>query len=186
MSGLHLDFLVYLGDPDEGAESCPSADLLKRDAPIEGVEWPGAYGAVVVDKGEKRLLEPRADPIFKLVSHLVRSIYYLLEGESETVEMSESEHGFLLEPSGDDIRISFFAGSAYDPDEYILEEATMPLLEYGKQVLDMGDRLRDIMKKDNPEIFEDEFAKSLPEFLDMSGKAYKTYKLEKDRGLRGP
>jgi hypothetical protein len=186
MSGsLEIDFVAYRGDPDDGAEAVSSRDLLKDGAEHDGIEWPGAYGAVVIDRDGERLLEPVPDPIFKLVSHLVRAVGSMFDSEPETVELTESEHGFLLEPSGEDVMISFFAGSAFDPDEYLLTEEHIPLDAFAEQLLGMGERLRDLIQRTDPDLFErDEYSQSLVEFLTMSRETFTHYKREKERGLR--
>ena len=186
MSGrLEIDFVAYQGDPEEGAVAVRSGDLLKKDANRDGIEWPGGYGAVIVARDGKELMAREPDPIFKLVSHMVRAVNSLLEGESETVEFTESEHGFLFEPSGDDVMVSFFSGNAFEPEEYILTEEQLSLESFAEQVLAMGKRLRDLVKVTDPDLFDrDEYSHSLIDFLEMSGNAFKTYRLEKDRGLR--
>lgn len=186
MSGpLEIDFVAYLGDPDDGVPAVPSRDLLKEGANRGGIEWPGAYGALVVRRDGEELLNRIPDPIFKLVSHLVRAVGSLFDSESETVEFTESEHGLLLEPSGEDVMVSFFSGSVFEPDEYLLTEEQMPLDAFGEQFLGMGERLRELVKLTDPDLFErDEYSQSLLEFLTMSQETFTQYKREKDRGLR--
>lgn len=182
---LELDFVVYLGDPDDGVAAVPSKKLLEPGADRTGIEWPGAYGAITVQRGSKSLLDRRPDPIFKLGSHMVRTVASLIEGESETVEYTESEHGFLFEPSGEDVMVSFFSGSAFEPDEYLITEELMPLDAFCSQVLGLGERLRDLVKATDAGLFErDEYSQSLLEFLKLSREAYTAYKREKERGLR--
>lgn len=180
-----LDFVVYRGDPDDGAESVPSRKLLEEGADRTGIEWPGAYGAVTVTKDGNQLLEPLPDPIFKLVSHMVRAVGSLIDGEAETVEFTESEHGFLFEPSGEDVMVSFFEGNAFEPDEYHLTEEQLSLEAFCTQILGMGDRLRDLVKLTDPDLFErDEYSQSLLEFLKLSREAFTAFKRERERGLR--
>lgn len=181
-----LDFVVYLGDPDEGATALSSKALV--DAINEHknkLEFPHVYGAVLVKEGGRDLVDVKSDPILPLVTKFVRTIPYIIEGEAETILLSESEHGFALEPSGDDVMISFFAGDPFEPDEFLLEQKTVELKEMGEQVLSMGERMRDILKAVWPESFEDEGeGKSLEEFIDTGRDAFKTFKLELERGLR--
>lgn len=185
MSSLQIDFVAYRGDPDDGAEAVPSRKLLERGADLTGIVWPDAYGAVAVSKGGRELMARHPDPIFKLVSHMVRAVNSLFDGESETVEFTESLHGFLFEPSGEDVMISFFSGSVDEPDEYLIQEEHLSLEAFAKQVLEMGERLRDLVKATDPTLFErDEYSQSLIEFLQMSTDTYKTFKREKERGLR--
>ncbi len=186
MSGPELDFVVYLGDPDEGAEAVTSKALLtgieKHKAKLE---LPGAYGAIILTEKGKEKVERKPDPIVALVTKLVRTIPYLIDGEAETILLSESETGFLLEPSGDDVLVSCFLGDAYEPEEFLLEPVTVTLQALGEQILSMGERLRDVLKKVSPESFEnDGDGKSLEEFIDMSRTSFKTFKLEVERGLR--
>lgn len=183
--GLEIDFVVYRGDPDEGASAAPSRALLSADADRDGIAWPGAYGAITVHRGDEALLEPRPDPIFKLVSHMVRAVGSLIDGEPETVELSETEHGFLFEPSGEDVMVSFFAGNAFEPDEYLLTEAQMPIEAFSEQVLGLGERLKQLVELTEPGHFErDEYSKSLLEFLELSQESYTSFKRERERGLR--
>lgn len=186
MSGrLEIDFVAYLGDPDQGAKAVPSRKLLEAGASRDGIQWPGAYGAVTVKRDGKELMDRYPDPIFKLVSHMVRAVNSLIDGESETVEFTESEHGFLFEPSGEDVMVSFFTGSAFEPEDYLVTEEQLPLESFAKQILEMGERLRDLVKLTDPGLFDrDEYSQSLLQFLDMSTETFKSYKREKERGLR--
>lgn len=186
MSGPELDFVVYLGEPDEGAEAVTSKALLagieKHKAKLQ---IPAGYGAIIFsDKGKERL-ERKADPILPLITKFVRTIPYLIDGESETILLSESENGFLLEPSGDDVMISCFVGDAYEPEGFLLDPTSMELQVLGEQILSMAERMRDILKKVSPESFEgDGDGKSLEEFIDTSRSSFKTFKLEVERGIR--
>ncbi|MBX2813695.1 MAG: hypothetical protein KTR25_17900 [Myxococcales bacterium] len=182
---LEIDFVVYLGDPEDGASAVSSQKLLDDGLNGTSLEWPVAYGAVTVTKGDKELIERFPDPIFKLVSHMVRAVHSLIDGDSETIGFIESEHGFLFEPSGEDVMVSFYVGDAYDPDEYLLTEALVPLEGYAHQVLKMGERLRDLVKMSDPDLFDrDEYSQSLLEFLKMSNKSFTSFRREKERGLR--
>ena len=185
MGGCRLDFVVYLGDPDENPEVVPSAEAVKRVDALSGVRAAELYGAVVLAKDGGELGERRPDPIFSLVTNLVRSVPYIIEGEPENILLSESEHGFMFEPSGDDVHVSFFAGDAYEPDEFLIPPETMPVAQWGEQVLSMGERLRDLIQAIDPGGFEqDDYLKSLPEFLEVGREAFKTFQLEVERGLR--
>lgn len=186
MSGLQLDFVVYLGDPDEGAEALKSADLLANaEAHKSEVSFPDAYGALTVRRGDEDLLTPLPDPIFGLITNVVRAVPYVLDGESETLQWSETEHGASFEPSGDDVLVSFFMGDQYEPDEYLLQEAEMTLAEFGTQVVAMGERLEGIIKKIDPTgLEEDDYLKGISEFLEVARDAAKNYRLQKQHGLR--
>ncbi len=187
MSGLQLDFVVYLGDPDEGAEAIASAKFLAEAEQHKAeIIFPEAYGALTVKKGDGSLLTPLPDPIFGLITNLVRAVQSVIEGEAETLQWSETENGISLEPDGDDVLFSVFAGDdPDDPEEYLLEEETMSLDSFGEQVLEMGKRLQSILQKVDPEALEnDDYLKGLTEFLEISGDTFKTFRLEKQRGLR--
>ena len=182
---LQIDFVVYLGDPDDGVPAIASQKLLDDGFGDQNIEWSTAYGAVTVARSGKEQMDRYPDPIFKLVSHMVRAVNSLIDGEPETIGFMESEHGFLFEPSGEDVMVSFFAGDPYEPEEYLLTEAQLPLESFARQVLKMGERLRDLVKKTDPGLFErDEYLHSLLEFLDMSNETFKTFRREKERGLR--
>lgn len=185
MSRLHIDFVVYPGDPDEGVKPVPSAKLIEPSADRSGIEWPGAYGAIVITGKGKQLSDPIPDPIFSLVVHMVRTVASLLEGESETVELQETEFGFLFEPSGEDVMVSSFSGTAFEPEEYILQEELVSLDVFAEQLMGMGERLKKLVELTDPGLFErDEYSKSLLEYLDLSGTAFTSFKREKERGLR--
>lgn len=185
MTSLELDFVVYRGDPDEGAEAVSSRPLLDGSAESTGIEWPGAYGAVVITKNGKELAPRHPDPIFNLITHMVRAVHSLIDGEPETIGYSETHHGFLFEPSGEDVMVSFFSGEPYEPDEYLITEEQIGLESWADQVMGMGQRLRDIVKRVDPGLFErDEYSQSLVEFLDLSGESLTSFKREKERGLR--
>lgn len=186
MTNLQFDFKVYLGDPDEGAEAVPSREALKRvDEIQEKLPWPDVYGTILIQSEGESLLSHRPDPIVQLVTGLVRCVPYLIDGESETALLSESEHGFAFEPSDKDVTFSFFAGDAYEPDEFLVEPTPVPLTQFGREILDLGARLRDLMKACDPEIFDrDEYSNGLLEFLDEGEERFKTYQLQLERGLR--
>ncbi len=186
MSGLELDFVVYLGDPDEGAEALESAKFLAEAEQHKAVvTFPDAYGALTIRKGDKDLLPRLPDPVFGQITNMVRAVQSLVDGEPENQQWSESEHGISIEPDGDDVIISVFVGGAYDPEEFLIQEETMTLDAFGEQVLSMGKRLASILEKVDPDAFEnDDYLKGLTEFLELSGREFKTFRLAKQRGLR--
>lgn len=186
MSGLELDFILYLGDPDEGAEALTSAKVLQEaERHRDKLRFPDVYGAITFSKKGKEVVPRKPDSIFSLITNLVRTVPYVIDGETESLVLSESEHGMLLEPSADDVLVSFFAGDAYEPDEYLLQSEAIRLADFGEQVLSMGERLKGIIEKVDPGVFEgDDYTKSLIEFLEMGRNALKTFLLEKERGLR--
>ncbi len=186
MSGLQLDFVVYLGDPDEGAEAVESAKFLADAEQHKAVvTFPDAYGALTIRKGDKDLLSRLPDPIFGQITNMVRAVQSLIDGEPETQQWSESEHAISIEPDGDDVIISVFEGDAFEPEEFLVEEETMSLDAFGDQVLSMGKRLAAILQKVDPDGFEnDDYLKGLTEFLELSGSEFKTFRLAKQRGLR--
>jgi hypothetical protein len=184
-SGPEVDFLAYLGDPDDGAEAIRSKAVLDHIDEHRAKIDSAGYGAIVIVSKGKELIDRRADPILPLVTKFVRTIPYLIDGEAETILLSESEHGFALEPSGDGVLVSFFSGDAYEPEEYLLEQLPIRLEELGEQILSMGERMRDILEAVSPDAFgEDGEGKSLVEFIEMGRTAFKTFKLEVERGLR--
>lgn len=186
MSGLALDFVVYLGDPDEGAEAVTSRQAVEKAVEYKDkLDFPDVYGALVVTENGEELTERRPDPIFQLITNMVKVVPYIIEGEPENVLLSESEHGLAFEPSGDDILLSYFAGDAFEPDGYLLNPTTIPLDKLGEEVLSMGERLKALIEKIDPEVFErDDYSKSLIEFLEVGRDAHKTFQLEVERGLR--
>lgn len=185
MKHLELDFVIYLGDPDEGAEAVDSrAALDGAETHADKLPFPDVYGALTVKRDGAEIVERKPDPIFSLITNLVRAVPYVIDGESERSLLTESEHGLSVEPSGDDVFVSFFAGDPYEPDDFLLEQTPMPLADFAEQTLSMGERLRDLIKKVSPSSFEDDYMKSLIEFLDVGRDAFKTFKLEVERGLR--
>lgn len=187
MSKLVLDFVLYLGDPDEGAEAVRSAKAVEvAQDHKEALTFPEVYGAIVfVDEKGEELCPRRPDPIFQLVTNMVKAVPYIIEGEAETTLLSESEHGLIFEPSGDDVHVSYFAGDAYEPDEYLVNPTSMTMSDFGEQILSMGERLKAIIEKVDPDVFDrDDYSKSLIEFLEVGREAHKTFQLEVERGLR--
>lgn len=188
MSAVSLDFVVYVGDPENGAEAIPSVWLVKDAARYkEHLRFSDVvYGAITIKKGSTDLAEVKIDPILGLVTQFVRALPYVIDGEAETALLSESEHGFLFEPSsGDDMLLSFFAGDAYEPDEYLVEHESIKLEHFCEQVVGMAERLTALMKQGDPEHFDtDDYSKSFREFLEIGRAAFKTYKLERERGVR--
>ena len=185
MKDLELDFVIYLGDPDDGAESVESRTAVNgAEAYAVQLRFPEVYGALIFKREGEEIVERKADPIFSLITNLVRAVPYVIDGESERSLLSESEHGLSIEPSGDDVFISFFAGDPYEPDDFLLEQTPMPLARFAEQTLSMGERLRDLIKKVSPSSFDDDYMKSLLEFLEVGRDAFKTFRLEVERGLR--
>ncbi len=183
MTSSRLDFVVYLGDPDEGAQVMPISEVLKNpEQHSEALDWPYVYGALTFHQKGKSLLSPVADPIFALVSKLVRTVPYLIDREQETVVFSESEHGVLLEPNAGEISVSVFVGDPYEPEEYLLESEMVPLADICDQILSMAGQMHELAEKLSPATLEDN--PELGEFLDTGKDAFKTYKLEVERGIR--
>ena len=184
MAGLELDFVMYLGDPDEGAEAVDSRALVQDlERFKEQIDRDGPYGALVASIDGKPALSPRPDPALSLITHLLKAVPYVLEGEQESFLLSESEHGITMAGGADDVVVSFFAGDMFEPDEYLLPQTSMSLAAFGDQVVGMGKRMQSIVETAAPELLEAD--SSLLEFLDVANDAVKKYKLEVDRGLRG-
>lgn len=186
MSSLKLDFVVYLGDPDEG-KTIPSAEAIQKAADEhKGVLSfsEGVYGAIAVTKAGKRIAELLPDPVIQLVTGFVRAVPFVLDGEPETSMLVESETGYMFEPSGDDILLSNFRGDAYEPDEYLIERETMPLDAFAEQSIAMGERVVQLIKKIDPKHMDDDYTKTLTEFLDMAKSKFRTFRLERERGVR--
>jgi hypothetical protein len=187
MTNLKLDFIVYAGDPEEGAPAVLSTKAIQKfDEYKEKLKFgEGVYGAITVEKNGKAIGDRKNDPILPLVTSFVRSVPYIIDGEPETALLSESEYGFLFEPNGDDLLLSCFAGDAYDPDEYLIERESMPLESFADQVVSMGDRMISLIKKCDPQLLKnDDYSKTLVEFHDTAKSALKTFRLERERGVR--
>lgn len=187
-AGLALDFVIFAGDPDDGAEAIPSAKALADfDRYKDRFKFDeGQYGAVTVTRSGKDLIGQNQDQILTLVTKLVRTLPYVIDGEPETALLSESDYGFLFERVNEDVQVSFFKGSdAYDPEEYLLEHQTMTLEAFGQQVVEMGERLAEILKRYDAKRWDsDELGKGLVEFLELGKTAYRAYRLERDRNTR--
>lgn len=184
---LKLDFVLYLGDPDTGPATVSSTKAAeKMDEHKDKLDFgAGVYGAITVEKAGKQIAEKKPDPVLSLVTSFVRAIPFVIEGEPETALLSESEYGFLFEPSGEDLLLSFFAGDAYEPDEYLVDHEAMPLDVFAEQVIGMGDRLVNLIKKKDAQLLQsDDYSKTLLEFLDMAKSKFRTFRLERERGLR--
>jgi len=182
-----LDFSLYLGDPDDDAEQVASAivlsefDSYKDRLPFDD----GIYGCLTLEVAGVAVLEPIPDPIAKILISLVRVLPYVLEGEPETALMQESEHGFLLEPNGENVLFSVFSGSdAYEPDDYLVEAKSLPLLDFGEQLIKMGQRLVDIFKKYDGEARDSEALEDLEQVLDVARDSVKSARLKDEHGIR--
>ena len=104
-------------------------------------------GRLTLEVGSKSVLDAIPDPIAKMLISLVRVLPYVLEGEPETALMQESEHGFLLEPNGENVLFSVFSGSdAYEPDDYLIQTESLPLIDFGDQLVKIGRRLVDVFE----------------------------------------
>ncbi len=185
MAGLEFDFVLYLGDPDEGAETVESRalvqDLDRYKDRIDGSGPMGPYGALVVKQDGKSLLAPRPDPVLHLITHLLKAVPYVVDGEAESILLSESEHGITVAGGADNVVVTFFAGDAFEPDELLLPETPAPMDTFGTQVVGMGERLRTVVDAVAPDLLTDG---ALAEFLELADEAVKKYKLEVERGIR--
>ncbi|MCK6550674.1 hypothetical protein L6R52_32855 [Myxococcota bacterium] len=187
MSNLKLDFVVYLGDPDQGAPTLPSGKVLEK---IEEHKSKlsfsdGVYAAITVEKNGRQLADKKPDPVMQLMTAFVRAIPFVIDGEPEQALLSESEFGFLFEPTGGELFLSYFAGDAYEPDEYLVEHESIGVEQFADQVCAMADRLVSIIKKVDPDlIVRDDYAKTFVEILDLAKSRLKSLRLERERGLR--
>ena len=183
MAGLELDFVLYLGDPDEGAEAVDSRALVQDlDRLTDRIDAEGPYGALTASVDGKPALAPRPDPVLPLVTHMLKAVPYVFDGEQENVLLSESEHGLTLVGGPDEVLVAFFAGDAFEPDEYLLAETGMPLKDFGEQVVGMGERLKTVIQRAAPGLLEAD--DSFLEFFEIASEAVKKYKLEVERGVR--
>ncbi|MEM7674951.1 MAG: hypothetical protein AAF449_03005, partial [Myxococcota bacterium] len=139
-------------------------------------------GALAAKVDGKSALAARPDPILPLITHLLKAVPYVLDGEAESILLSESEHGITLEGGADDVIVAFFAGDPFEPDEYLLAETPMPLKDFGDQLVGMGERLRMILQAAAPELLEAD--DSFNEFFDAASEAVKKYRLEVEHGIR--
>jgi hypothetical protein len=188
MSNLKVDFVVYLGDPDEGASTLPSAQAVQKSDDIKSKLsfGEGVYGAITIEKNGRALGDKLPDPAISLVTRFVRAVPFLIDGEPETALLSESEYGYMFEPSGDDVLISCYAGSdSVEPEEFLIEREPMPLESFADQSIAMCERLVQLIKKTEPEhLSKDDYAKTMLEFLDMAKQKFRTFRLERERGIR--
>ena len=184
MAGLEIDFVMYLGDPDDGAEAVDSRALVQDlDRLHDRIDREGPYGALVAKRDGTSLLPPRPDPVLSLITHVLKAVPYVLDGEQESVLLTESEHGLTMVGAADDVVVSFFAGDAFEPDELLLPETTVPMSDFGDQMVGMGDRLKQIIEKAAPELLDAD--DTLVELLEVATDAVKQYKLKVEHGLRG-
>lgn len=187
-SRVSFDFVVYAGE--QGETAVRSRELVKDFANYRDQIGLGtgedAYGAILVEQEGKLLAEPQVDPIRRLVTNIVRTVSYVIDGEPETVLLSESLHGFLFEVSNEDVLVSFFKGAdAFDPEEFLLERMPMDVGDFAEQIIALGERLLDLLKAADPDGYkEDEFGASLIEFLDVGKESFRSFRLERERGLR--
>ncbi len=184
MAGLEFDFVLYLGDPDEGAEAVESRAVVQDIESLKDrIDNQGPYGALVIKQDGRPSFANKPDPVVSLVTHLLKAVPYVLDGEQESVLLSESEHGLNLVGGPDDVMVAFFAGDQFEPDEFLLPETAMPLKDFGEQMVGVGDRLRTILERAAPDLFEADA--SFLEFLEVASDAVKEYKLKLEHGLRG-
>lgn len=186
-SATSLDFVVYAGDPDVGSEAIDSARVIREfDRLRDHLKFDEAvYGSVTITKNGKELVDKRPDLILGLVTKFVRALPYIIDGEPETALLAESDHGFLFERSNDDVLLSFFAGNdAFAPDEYLLEQSPIPVDAFATQVIGMGDRMIELLKKWDAKLaLTDDYGKSLAEMLEAGKAAYKSFRVEREKGV---
>lgn len=183
-----LDFNLYLGDPDDDVASISSKDALENfESHRENLPFSdGLYGNISLKRDEESLLEPIADPIVRMLTSLLRVLPYLLEGEPESTLMQENDFGFLFEPSGDSVLFSVFKGDdAYEAEEFLVEAESLPVIEFGEQLVAMGDRLVRLFKKNNSADARDsDSLEDLEQILDVGREAVKDARLKTEHGMR--
>lgn len=183
MSKPRCALVMFVG----GSEEPVSAQEVLADLPRyqDQLDLHYGYGALRV-AGGATFVSP-SDRLVAFVPKLARAVSYLFEAEPETILWSESEHGLSLEPSGDDEAVLlFFAGSdPYEPEELLLPETQVDLAELCEDILVMGEQLCALAKAVDPaSLEEDDVVAGLVGVVEMGRDALKTYKLEKQRGLR--
>jgi len=184
---IEIELLIYLGDPDEGASMLGTQALLgaidQHRAKLPAND--ALYGAMSFTRGKTRLVPLTPDPAIKLLTAIVRTLPYVIDGEPESVLYTESAHGYLFEPTGDKIQTSFFRGiDPFEPDEFLSEGHMVPAEEFGAQVVGAAERLLEILKRVDPKRAGDELASDLAELLEVGRDAVKNYTLAKEHGLR--
>lgn len=184
MAGLEFDFVLYLGDPDDGAEAVDSGALIQDLNGLKAqIDPESPYGALVAKIDGKAALAPRPDPVVPLITHLLKAVPYVLEGEQESVLLSESAHEITMAGSGEEVVVAFFAGDAFEPDEVLLPQTPMAMKDFGEQMVGMGERLQKVIEASAPELLAAD--ESFLEFLSLASEAVKQYKLKVEHGLRG-
>lgn len=165
----------------EAEEAVPVADVLADlDHYKAQIDLDYGYGALKVGD----FLSP-GDRMVQFVSKLARAVSYVIEGEPETVLWSESEHGVTIEAGEDEAVLSFFAGDPYEPDQLLLPETTVALASICDDFLKMGEQLCALARAADPgAVEESDLLGGLVGFVELGRDALKTYKLEKQRGLR--
>ncbi len=184
---LKLVCQLYLGDPDTGAEALPVEDILTRyDALRDRVPREDLYAAVILERDGKPLATPRPDPAVRLMTNLVRTLPYVIEGEVETAVLNESAYGYLVEPNIDKVQVSFFVGhDAFEPDEYLIEAELLDMVEFADQLLSGAKALQSVLLKQDPGIAErDELIGDFGRMIELADESLHHYKLEKEHGLR--
>ncbi|MEO1334646.1 MAG: hypothetical protein AAFV29_03345, partial [Myxococcota bacterium] len=81
-----------------------------------------------------------------------------------------------------DVIVAFFAGDPFEPDEYLLPQTSMPLKDFGEQMVGIAERLRTILQAAAPELLEAD--DSFNEFFEVASDAVKKYRLEVEHGIR--
>lgn len=174
---IRLDFVLYAGDPDAGAEAVPSDRAKAGDERFELDGTP--QGALLIEKDGKRLAPLKPDPIVNLITKLLGTVQYVIEGEPETVLFSESDHGLALSRVSEEVQLSFFVGSdPEEPESFLLKELLIPLEDYASQIIEMADRLIALA----PARFKED--ERLAEYLDQAKASFKSWRLERDRVRR--
>lgn len=172
----------------EVEESQPPRSLADLQADVDALKGKlsilDAYGAIEV-KGIAEPLVTPMDRVFLLLSRLAQVLPYVLDGEPETVLWTESEHSMLLQPTGKDMALSLIAGDMYEPDEVLIAEQIFSRDDFAEAVLTMAKGLSQLSKAVDGQRFEDDGgARGFTDFIKMAEDALKTYRLEKQRGLR--
>jgi hypothetical protein len=172
-----LDISVSKGD-----ESISLAELAKNGELAKQVlSKPDAIdGAVVPLANGKPAMQPHFDPLLPLLEQWMLKVPWLLQGDTETVFLRNSEHAFGFEVVNESVQISFFVGQGNEVDEYVMEPVPVPLEPFCDASIGAVKTLLGLLNKVDPALQTTAAdVRSLKEATNEAEKALKEYRLQR-------
>jgi len=166
----HNDGSVALAEVGKSAELAQAVFAKPED--LEGSVVPVANG--------KTAMEPVDDPLLPLLESWMLKVPWLLQGDTETVYMKNSEHAFGFEVVNESVALSFYKGQGNEVDEYVMEPFNITLDAFCGESVTVVRQLLNLIKQANPASMQSVAdVRTLQEATLEAERALKEYRLDR-------